>query len=343
MVVTLRCWRSVIISNIEIEVTTSPAKLTAMPPARTKLKRKQIKLGAGPKSAVSMRFVHIPACPEGFLMGSRGYNATEEPAHRVVIEDDFWMAETPVTQEQFDRWPGAAKRGEVHEPKDHARHSANNLNWNDAVEYCRWLTANFQKQFPEGFSVASLPTEANCEYTCRGGTETATEYHSGNGEAALREVGWYSNNSDNTTHVVGTAKGPNATNGFGLCDMHGNVWEWCLDRWDESAYQRRWDGITDRETLELAEQFAERSDNPSRVLRGGSSWFAATRCRSAYRIGDGAGFRFRFIGFRVCLVRSPFGQTAAAEPERTASQRRDGAEMAGSDGEAEILNTDFTS
>ena len=98
-------------------------------------------------------------------------------------------------------------------------------------------------------------------------------------------------------------------NRFDLSDMHGNVWEWCLDRWDAAAYRRRWDGITAAETYELGEQYGDRSEDPSRVLRGGSDGITANRCRSAFRYWNWAGFRFRNYGVRVCLVRSPLSSS----------------------------------
>jgi formylglycine-generating enzyme required for sulfatase activity len=289
---------------------------------------------------VTMAFRCILACPEGFLMGSRGYNPNEEPIHRVLIPEPFWMAETPVTQAQFGVW---TQRVGIEHKNFHNGSGdlpAESMTWHQANDFCMWLAENYKKALPDDALFATLPCEAHWEYSCRG--NTATEHHSGDGEAALKDVGWYYGNSGRTTHAVATT---NAANRFGLCDMHGNVREWCLDRWDESAYRRRWDRITDQETLLLAEKFGatELHGQPeSRVLRGGSDWDAATRCRSAYRFGYWAGRRGWGNGFRVCLVRSPFGQTGAAEPERTASQRRDGAEGAGSDGEAEILNTNFT-
>ena len=304
-----------------------------MPPR--KLKRKQIVLTApGSKSPVSMWFVNIPACADGFLMGSRGYDVTEEPIHRVAIDEDFWLAETPVTQEQFDVWPGAAERGEDHWPAGKANHPANNLSWHDAMQYCDWLTRTHGKKFPKGFPFAELPCEARWEYACRAGS--ATEYNTGDGEAALREAGWYGEDwMTGTSHLCGRKR----ANKYGLYDMHGNVWEWCLDRWDAAAYRRRWDGITDGDTYRLSEEFGDRelfgSPDP-RVLRGGSAGSSAVRCRSAFRDWDWAGARGWGYGFRVCLVRSPlFSQTGEAEPERTALERRDEATGAGSDGEAE--------
>jgi len=271
---------------------------------------------------VEMVFRQIPACPEGFLMGSRGYDEEEEPIHRVIISEDFWMAESPVTQEQFDLWPGAAQRGKDHNPKGHSSHPANNLSWNDAVEYCGWLTATFKKQFPKGFVAAELPSESRWEYACRGGMET--EYHSGDGEAALNAVGWYVSNSNQTTHAVRTAPGANAANAFGLYDMHGNVWEWCLDHWSAEAYRRRWDGISDYETfllaeeskiksklneqlrLKLTEEFRVKLESPLRVMRGGPFWYPADASRSVFRGANGSGFRDKSFGMRVCLVRQPF-------------------------------------
>ncbi len=207
-------------------------------------------------------------------MGNRGQNKSEEPVHRVVIPEDFWLGETPVTQVQFDAWPGAKKRGEDHWPSGNPNHPANNLSWNDAMEFCDWLTKTHARQFPKGIIAAELPCEARWEYACRAGT--TTDYHTGDGAAALREAGWYNGNSESETQALKQK----ARNDFGLYDMHGNVWEWCLDRWDEHAYRRRWDEITDRETYAMNEQFGGQDSNPSRVLRGGSFGFTADGCRS---------------------------------------------------------------
>ena len=288
------------------------------------------------EGSITLPFRLIPACPEGFLMGSRGYSANEEPMHRVVIPEDFWMAETPVTQAQFAVWTQQAMIDHKNDHDGPGDLPAENLTWQQAIDYCRWLTENFAEQLPEQCHCASLPTEAHWEYACRG--RTHTEYYTGDGNAALQMAGWYDQNSGITTHSVDDDS--KRRNRFDLSDMHGNVWEWCLDRWDAAAYRRRWDGITAAETFELNEQNGDRSGDPRRVLRGGSFGDTAFGCRSAFRDWFGAGVRFGNFGFRVCLVRSPlFSQTGEAEPERTALERRDVATGAGSDGEAEILKS----
>ena len=164
------------------------------------------------------------------------------------------------------------------------------------------------------YRYAHLPTEAHWEYACRAGTRT--DYYTGDGEAALREAGWFDGNSEGSTHPVGKL----APNDFGLYDMHGNVWEWCLDRWDESAYRRRWDGITAEDTFALNEKHGDQNEannnwGENRVLRGGSWIYTADWCRAAYRDRYRAGNSFWNFGFRVCLVRSPtIVSSSPAEP-----------------------------
>ena len=267
-----------------------------------------------PEHGVKMAFRLIPA--GSFRMGSRGYYPDEEPVHRVVIPEPFWMAETPVTQGQFAVWT----RAEKIEHEDHFKgerfvdHPAENLDWWQAVAYCAWLTRTKGNKFPQGFTLACLPTEAEWEYSCRAGTET--EYGTGDGEAALTEAGWYSAGgwgSQGSTKPVGRK----AANAFGLYDMHGNVWEWCHDVWDDAAYRKVADGEPDPGWTQRANDYragvvGRKYDAGVRVLRGGSWFFTAVRCRSACRFWWRPGGRVGDCGFRVCLVRGP-AWTAAAE------------------------------
>ncbi len=231
-------------------------------------------------------------------MGSRSGYPDEQPVHRVVIPEGFWMGQTPVTQRQYAVFRSEHGNGFPGNPG----HPAEDMTWHDAVAFCEWLLERLRSSdgYPEGMGCVRLPWEAEWEYACRGGTES--DYHSGDGESALRRVGWYDGNSNNSTHAAGSK----SNNAYGLYDMHGNVWEWCMDRWDESAYRRRVDGMTAEETFQLAQRHG---DEEARVLRGGSWSGTAGYCRAAFRGWRWADDFLRIDGLRACLVPSPIQST----------------------------------
>lgn len=99
-----------------------------------------------------------------------------------------------------------------------------NVSWNDALAFCQWLSED-----QEGVEYA-LPTEAQWEYACRGGT--TTPWCCGDSGTALEEYAWFRTNSGGTTRPAGRLQ----PNGWGLYDMHGSVWEWCADRWATDYY-----------------------------------------------------------------------------------------------------------
>jgi formylglycine-generating enzyme required for sulfatase activity/GTPase SAR1 family protein len=275
-----------------------------------------------PGSQVEMIFRLIPAGE--FWMGSLGESdwEDEEPRHRVLISEAFWMAETPVTQEQFAVWTQA--KGIEHSNRFAGKpsHPAESLDWHQAVAFCEWLNREGGTGLPEGYQ-ASLPTEAQWEYACRAGCDT--EYCSGDGEAALNEAGWYSANSESSTHAVRDKPG----NLFGLLDLHGQVEEWCLDVRDARVFRRHVDRV--RDPIVTAESVDESDLN--RVVRGGSWNLDAVGCRSACRVWWRPGVRLYNLGFRVCLVRSP----VLKEGERsvqpgTSEARRDAEAQLGRDG-----------
>jgi formylglycine-generating enzyme required for sulfatase activity len=276
------------------------------------IETRAVDIGTGSSGKVTMTFCKIPACPEGFWMGSRDGASNEQPVHRVVIPHDIWLGQTPVTQEQFRIWTESADyerrmkrlcRTAMPHQNFHTgdRHPADRLTWRQAFSYCQWLGELLMRaaQFPSDAVLCRLPYEAEWEYACRAGTET--DYHSGDGAAALSEVGWYDGNSD-STQEVGKLPG----NRFGLHDMHGNVWEWCADRWDAGAYRRRWDGITAEETYWLNERHGDNDDKSeygeNRVLRGGSWFDSPDGCRAAFRNWFRAANSLWNCGFRVCLA-----------------------------------------
>ena len=150
------------------------------------------------------------------------------------------------------------------------------VSWKNAQKFCEWLTEK------EGVTYR-LPTEAEWEYACRAGSRT--EYYWG--DHVRDDCAWYKANSRGRTHPVGQ-KLPNA---FGLCDMSGNVWEWCRD-WHQKGHD-----------AESASADSERSpESGRRVLRGGSWFFGGNFIRSASRLsGDPSSTNYAH-GFRVAAL-----------------------------------------
>lgn len=132
-----------------------------------------------------------------------------------------------------------------------------------------------------------LPCEAEWEYVCRAGT--TTRYSFGDDESKLGDYAWYSENSGSETHPVGQKK----PNSWGLYDMHGNVLEWCQDKWHDNYNGAPSDGSS----------WDESGSSSLRVYRGGSWSRNAGDCRSAIRYYDVPDFRYGFLGFR--LLKNP--------------------------------------
>jgi formylglycine-generating enzyme required for sulfatase activity len=185
------------------------------------------------------------------------------------------------------------------------------VNWIEATAFCEWLTQH--GDLPRTIALARLPTEAEWEYACRGCRDARrdprSEFYNGDGEAALAEVGWYDGNSGGETHPVDER---DENHPFGLFGVHGNVWQWCRDVYEEGAYRRRTSSWAAQDTI--AAYVGEDSKSPAseiqaRVLRGGSWGESARECRSAYRRWDWAGNRDWNYGFRVCLVPGPAAES----------------------------------
>ena len=264
----------------------------------------EISISLDDEQQVWMQFRLIPA--GSFLMGARGHHEDEEPAHLVAIPFDYYLGKYPVTQRQFAVWTELASVEHKNGFEGKPQNPAENLNWFEACQFCEWLQEKLQNCSPKfhqlaGFT-ASLPTEAQWEYACSAWhldnrnddplRRDYTEYHMGDGPAALAQSGWFNVNSQGQTQAVGQL----TANRHGLYDMHGNVWEWCSDQWDGMVYRHRVNGAIDP----CVDNVGER-DNTYRVQRGGSWDDRATNCRASFRSGYHPDRRNRFYGFRVGL------------------------------------------
>jgi formylglycine-generating enzyme len=235
-------------------------------------------------NGVEMTFVLIS--PGEFMMGSPNSDTQarfdEEPQHRIRITRPFYLQTTEVTQGQWETVMGTTPwRGQqcVKEGSDYA---ACYVSWNDAQEFCLALSKKDGKTY-------RLPTEAEWEYACRGGTTTV--YHFGSDVSDLGEYAWWGGmvgngncKSEQYAHQVRRKK-PNA---FGLHDMHGNVFEWCQDCYGGDYY-----------ASPPAADPVGPTFGSSRVLRGGSWYYDAEPCRSANRSELSPDYRSCYIGFRV--------------------------------------------
>jgi formylglycine-generating enzyme required for sulfatase activity len=274
------------------------------------------KVPAKVTNSIGMKLVRIP--PGKFMMGSPADEKDrymDEEQHEVEITKDFYLGMHEVTQKQFRTimgfnpshfsTDGKGKPGVEHaegEPTggkdkvsgmDTDDFPVENVSWHDAVEFCTRLSAQAAEK-KRGWTYR-LPTEAEWEYACRGGAPSYQVFHFGNslGSPQANIIG---NHPDS-----GPAKGPDLErtckvgsyrpNAFGLHDMHGNVWEWCSDSFDEAYYSK-----------------SPRRDpqGPSgtswRVIRGGTWDCTSKYCRSAIRGADWPDYQTCFLGFRVAMV-----------------------------------------
>lgn len=226
----------------------------------------------------------------GSLHGELG-RFPNETQRFTTISRDFWLGQFEVTQEQYEKLVG-----ENPSTRKSPKFPVEKTSWFDATEYCKILNKKFP---PANGYVYRLPTEAEWEYACRAGTngpfsgssitsipndDTAYSEH-------LAQIAWFSENSNNAPH----AGGEKDANAYGLHDMHGNLWEWCLDHVElnkQNMLKSRIPGAVDPFITE----------GRWRSLRGGSFNVGFNRCRAAYRGANDPGVKRDDRGFRVALA-----------------------------------------
>jgi formylglycine-generating enzyme required for sulfatase activity len=226
-----------------------------------------------PEKVMKFSMVRVPK--GSFMMGSNEYG-DEKPVHQVTIEHAFEIGKYPVTFEEYDLF--CEDTGQK-KPDDNGwgrgKRPVINISWYDAIAYCAWLSQKSGHSF-------TLPSEAQWEYSCRAGTTTRWGF--GDDENELEKYALHRDSSKLKTHPVGEK----LKNGWGLFDMHGNVWEWCADDYVDSYKYTPRDGTAHQD---------EKVN--SKVVRGGSWFDDAFNTRSANRFNWHPDVRGNDIGFRL--------------------------------------------
>jgi len=239
-------------------------------------------------------FLEMVSIPGGkFLMGSPesepNRQSNESPQHKVTVEP-FLMGRYPITQIQWqvvaqlmpevnrELKPSPSRFSGSTRPVEKVR-------WDEAVEFCDRLSAHTGRTY-------RLPSEAEWEYACRAGTTTPFHF----GETITPELANYRGTETYNDGSKGEYRQETTpvehfeiANPFGLCDMHGNVYEWCQDHWHDNYKGAPTDGSA----------WLSENKDASRVLRGGSWNIYPVNCRSAYRDGSYPRETNNNVGFRV--------------------------------------------
>jgi formylglycine-generating enzyme required for sulfatase activity len=270
---------------------------------------------------VSFEMIAVPGGT--FSIGSpesevgRGH---DEGPQRAVRVKPFWMGRCEVTWNEYDlywitRVPAKDAPKEKRDPADAVSRPSPpyhdesfgygrdgypviSVSYHSAMQYCSWLSAKTGKHY-------RLPTEAEWEWACRAGTKGAYSFDD---PKAIGDYAWYAENANEEPHPVGTKMG----NPWGLCDMHGNVAEWCIDSYQKDAYA----GLPS-DKISLQPVSLPRNARFPYVVRGGSWAHRAGKCRSATRLASTPEWNRRdpginpsiwwltdadFVGFRVVCV-----------------------------------------
>ncbi len=228
-------------------------------------------------NSVRLNFVWINS--GNFMQGSppteSGRSFNEGPPSAVTISNGYWLGKTPVTQTQYQALVG-------HSPRFYQEAGpevpVNHIEWEEATEYCRLLTAREREagRLPAGYAYR-LPTEAEWEYACRAGT-MGPRY-----AEDLDAIAWHSgNNRSGVYHPVGE-KQPNA---WGLHDMFGGGWEWCLDQYGPYSGEALTDPLGP-------------SSGKGHIYRGTYPYEDSANCRAARR--NWSDHSFAYSGFRIAL------------------------------------------
>jgi serine/threonine protein kinase/WD40 repeat protein len=262
------------------------------------------------ENSIGIKFALIP--PGEFMMGStkdeieaklqimasddhyqREVAQSEAPQHRVILSQPFYLGIHEVTQKQYEAVMGVnpshyAPTGKGKDKVtglDIADHPVDSVGWDDAMEFCAKLGQKEKLKLAAG-TAYRLPTEAQWEFACRGGT--STKFWTGDDEAGLTRAVQGFPTWEGRTYSVGALE----ANPFGLFDVHGNVWEWVQDWWEPGFYSQAKDQPAINPLCQI-------SSSHRHINRGGSSGGSSLWCLSATRFTPAIGLRDFGNGFRL--------------------------------------------
>jgi formylglycine-generating enzyme required for sulfatase activity len=221
-------------------------------------------------NSLGMKFVWIP--PGTFMMGSPEQEAERDKSeiqHKVTLTSGFYLGMCTVTQEQWQ----ALMKDNPSRAKKEKNLPVENVSFDECLEFLKKMGDKDGQRY-------RLPSEAEWEYACRAGSKSC--YCFGDDPKLLGEYAWYRDNAGEKPHPVAQKK----PNRWGLCDMHGNIWEWCADWY--GAYPK--DAVVDPKGPEKG---------TSRVLRGGSFYSPSSFVRCSIRGYFDPAKRGLNIGFRA--------------------------------------------
>jgi uncharacterized protein (TIGR02996 family) len=254
-------------------------------------------------NSIGMRLALLP--PGRFRMGSpsseKGHLSNEGPSHEVEITRAFYLGVFPVTQRQYKKVMGSnpshfSATGPGRDSvvgQDTSAFPVERVSWDDAIAFVERLSAlPAEKKSGRKYS---LPTEAEWEYACRGGSASSSAFAFGN-QLSSREAnfnGYYPYGDAEKGPLLGHScqGGRYPPNAFGLYDMHGNVWEWCHDWFAQDYYANS-----------PREDPPGPSEGADRIFRGGGWNFHGQDCRSAHRYRHTPAIQNYSLGFRVALA-----------------------------------------
>jgi formylglycine-generating enzyme required for sulfatase activity len=244
-------------------------------------------------TSVGIRLVLIR--PGSFEMGAfenePGSRANEYPRHPVVVSDGFYLGMHPVTQAQYRLVTGTNPSHFDPAAGGGPDHPVERVSWEDAVAFCRLLSARPEER--AAGRAYRLPTEAEWEYACRAGETAAFTFGRKLSPAQANVGGAYRPDGTPAPPAVGrtTPVGAYPANNYGLFDVHGNVWEWVDDWYDEAAYA----------TATLRDPKGPAAGE-FKVVRGGCWRSQPASCRAAYRNALVPNNRDPYTGFRVAAA-----------------------------------------